>query len=875
MGKKKQQQCVLARPWYGATLCLPMAQPIAKEAGVSRRVLNAKGLTTMAVDTPRPSTACFGAPLPGGSFDDMYTPRVVFVPVGLADAEGRLGLHMPQRRALKCSVFGMTGGASGGEHEGPAGSIPDAPLEHRVAVDSAPSIARALLEQVPATRLRALLDLNSTEDQWAAVWAAEVRFSRLVKRIYQTGLRCFWQGSGLTPETLYMHRMNEAGCYALFYCNFYAAVNTAVAKARVLMAPAETRAFSAMLEAFSLFIEGVSTATPCLLEPAGGQNLFEGYTVLLLEAVDAACDGVCDRRTWLGACCKETGRAFPSTGRVNAAARTAWLEVRKLMLCARKSLRVAGLASQQMHAVTKLFGCELTRYSLVTLCRARDDSRACYGYNMRMREITRCLVEGRDPAEAHVTFSFGRFAQELAKGTGEDPMLYMPPVYVLKTRMREDVSNSGGIVSEWLAALGPSCRAALKVFMVRMQDECEFVPAGTLSSVMQTASAGESTGESTGGPTCGPTGGSSDELPAAARAFLSCEWAATGTEAAFAHYCEGMLSHVPISDLVAREIRPAANGEPRAVVAEAHAWSKSKTKVAARAAAREAAAAAAAAAMRRHEEKEAARKLAIAAATRGTTVTAARVLARVTMHAAAMDAAEVALVRASVVREQEERAERIKARIRRLAIIEKAAWAGSMVVIARAVGARAAFKAASLARECARRAAVPEPTTTAAVTETTATAVCAATTTMEDRVAAAEARAATAEARAAAAEAHADARSVAADAFVSYNTCRASYNCALSVLQFRLETTICAMLPHGACPELTARLDPFTGGVPISALVSYVWSGGMPGTAEENIRYAAATSFLVEPFASKWVRVRAARSPPRSPPPPPPPPPLT
>jgi hypothetical protein len=100
--------------------------------------------------------------------------------------------------------------------------------------------------------------------------------------------------------------------------------------------------------------------------------------------------------------------------------------------------------------------------------------------------------------------------------------------------------------------------------------------------------------------------------------------------------------------------------------------------------------------------------------------------------------------------------------------------------------------------------------------------------------------------------------------------CRVTYNCALSVLQFRLETTICAMLPHGACPELTAFLDPFTGGVPISALVPYVWSGGMPGTAEENIKYAATTSFLVEPFASKWIRVRAVRS--QSPPPPPPPP---
>jgi ankyrin repeat protein len=40
--------------------------PVAKDAGVSRRVLNAKGLITMAADTPRPSTACFGAPLPGG-----------------------------------------------------------------------------------------------------------------------------------------------------------------------------------------------------------------------------------------------------------------------------------------------------------------------------------------------------------------------------------------------------------------------------------------------------------------------------------------------------------------------------------------------------------------------------------------------------------------------------------------------------------------------------------------------------------------------------------------------------------------------------------------------------------------------------------------
>ncbi len=50
------------------------------------------------------------------------------------------------------------------------------------------------------------------------------------------------------------------------------------------------------LEPVKIKDEGVTTGDACLLEPAGGQNLFEGYMVLLLEAVDAACDG-CDKET--------------------------------------------------------------------------------------------------------------------------------------------------------------------------------------------------------------------------------------------------------------------------------------------------------------------------------------------------------------------------------------------------------------------------------------------------------------------------------------------------------------------------------------------------------------------------------------------------
>jgi hypothetical protein len=69
--------------------------------------------------------------------------------------------------------------------------------------------------------------------------------------------------------------------------------------------------------------------------------------------------------------------------------------VRRLMLCARKSLRVA---SQQIVAVAKVLNSELTRYSLPTLCRARDDGRAYYGCNMRMREITRADASTQNAA---------------------------------------------------------------------------------------------------------------------------------------------------------------------------------------------------------------------------------------------------------------------------------------------------------------------------------------------------------------------------------------------------------------------------------------------------------------------------------------------
>ena len=125
---KKQRRIVLVRTWYGATLCAPVqtgveetATPKAAPKAAPKATPNAmpnampkatttwvntKGIPTLAADVPRPSTACFGAPLPGGSFDDMYMPRVVFVPVELEHAEARLGLHAPQRRPLKNSAFG-------------------------------------------------------------------------------------------------------------------------------------------------------------------------------------------------------------------------------------------------------------------------------------------------------------------------------------------------------------------------------------------------------------------------------------------------------------------------------------------------------------------------------------------------------------------------------------------------------------------------------------------------------------------------------------------------------------------------------------------------------------------------------------------------
>ena len=102
---KKQRRIVLVRTWYGATLCAPVqtgveetATPKAAPKAAPKATPNAmpnampkatttwvntKGIPTLAADVPRPSTACFGAPLPGGSFDDMYMPRVVFVPVEL------------------------------------------------------------------------------------------------------------------------------------------------------------------------------------------------------------------------------------------------------------------------------------------------------------------------------------------------------------------------------------------------------------------------------------------------------------------------------------------------------------------------------------------------------------------------------------------------------------------------------------------------------------------------------------------------------------------------------------------------------------------------------------------------------------------------
>ena len=94
-----------------------------------------------------------------------------------------------------------------------------------------------------------------------------------------------------------------------------------------------------------------------------------------------------------------------------------------------------------------------------------------------------------------------------------------------------------------------------------------------------------------------------------------------------------------------------------------------------------------------------------------------------------------------------------------------------------------------------------------------------------------------------------------------YSQCRAAYDCAMSILKYRLETVVCSLLPRGVCPDIAMHLDPFTGGVPVAALVPHVWSGNMPGSPEDNIRYAASVSHLVEVFSDIWIRVRSTPPP--------------
>jgi hypothetical protein len=82
----------------------------------------------------------------------------------------------------------------------------------------------------------------------------------------------------------------------------------------------------------------------------------------------------------------------------------------------------------------------------------------------------------------------------------------------------------------------------------------------------------------------------------------------------------------------------------------------------------------------------------------------------------------------------------------------------------------------------------------------------------------------------------------------------------MSVLRFRIETVMCQLLPCGACPDLVLHLDPFTGGIPIAALVPRVWDGGIAGHPQDSIRFAASTSPFVEAFGA-FIRVRVTMPP--------------
>lgn len=897
MAKKKRVHAqVLVRTWYGAMLGAPLGASlgaslgapanataprtwVSRAAATQHALVNKRGVLTMAeIDAPRPSTACFGAPLPGGSMDDTYFPRVVFVPVPLEAAEGRLGLHMPQRRPMADSVcgLGLCGNDGVPRKDGSGGDV--AAASRRAALDSAPAIARALLEQVPIARLRAVIDSGATSEQLGAAWCAEVRFSRLVKRIHEAGLRDFWARTGFYPAPLHTHRLHEAGAWALFYCHFYAAVNTAISHSHTLLSPLPNSKFADTLDSFVLFVDGVVTATPCLLEPAGGQNLFHGFTALLLESVEAACDAVCARGSWLGHCDKEVAREAPEAERTDT--RAVWRELRRIMLEARKSLRVAGLASLQTRNVAEFWNVDLPAFDLFALCRAREDGRA-YGYIIRGRELARCLASGRDPAVAWVALDFSRFARQLAAATKSPPGVYMPPIYSLKSRMHGDMSRSGSLIGEWTGGLGDRGRPALRTFLSRMMEECDRMGRNPyyLESLF---------------------GSTLPERPhAAVRALRLCEWSKEPTEPAFARYVQGVLSDVPLGGMISHVAGTSAHGEPLAVVAEVRARKRAAAKSAARAA-RKAEVAAAEIRTREHIRRRAAAERAALAGTVAS-------LARVATGRVARDAATLAQFRTARNAHRAAEEVRIRERIRRLAATERAALAGTVASLARVAIGAAARDAAALSR---RRLAIatptpsPSPLPPQSQQEDTTTQggspkrssgrpserqsgrpsghtpgrslSCPPHPSKQQAslrhnphspklyetptpLARAEARAASAEARAAAAEALA----AAAETRAATAEIRARYRCAMSVLRFRIETIVCQLLPCGACPDLVFHLDPFTGGIPIAALVPRVWDGGMAGPPEDSIRFAASTSHFVEAFGAS-VRMRVTpRVPPR------------
>lgn len=303
--------------------------------------------------------------------------------------------------------------------------------------------------------------------------------------------------------TLEVYHRQMNAYWGMFYCEFYRLVNHVIRESCVLFpasmgykwsrtevynfvymsddADVSDRAFLETADAVILMIDGIVCATPCLLDPVGIQHMMPGETQGVEASVEKCLDVICHKNSWLGACCKTSGRETGRQTRKDWQLKKKWKCIRAMVITLKCCLADASfftlMVANFVHSEMNL----PAFYTKETMEECICEDPIMYGYRLRVAELQRNLREGIPVEKGWLPFNFPRFAKNLAARTEVMEQDYLPP-YVqlraaLKTLVRHDC-DTAGYMDAWYRGFTIRHKHILFNLMERMRAEFTQRPTG-------------------------------------------------------------------------------------------------------------------------------------------------------------------------------------------------------------------------------------------------------------------------------------------------------------------------------------------------------------------------------------------------------------